>query len=429
MEKEITNGLGMRWFILFLLVIQTAVKASVLIGKWQEPVSPVMVDYVKRLVEKAETENFDAIILTLDTPGGLAKSMREVIKLINNTRIPFIVFVYPQGAQATSAGAIITVSADLAVMSPLTNIGSASPVSMQGKDIDKTMKKKVVNDMLALVRAIAKEKGRNTKAIEKMITEAKNYSAKEALKLKIIDFIANDISEVIKKAKNREIKKLGQTFKVKITDEKAVFLEKSFIEKLLIVLTNPTIAYFLLMIGFYGIFFELYNPGSIIPGTIGAISFVLALYSLNMIDVNWLGVILIGLGVLFFALELITPTFGGLTLAGVLSIVLGSAILFNPHSPYGDISIYIIIPVVLFSTVFFLAVSYFGLKAQRKKSITGIESIVGRKAKALTDINPEGKVMIDGEIWNAYSDELINKEEEVIIEKVEGLKLKVRKAK
>lgn len=429
MEKEITNGLCMRWFILFLLVIQTAVKASVLIGKWQEPVSPVMVDYVKRLVEKTETENFDAIILTLDTPGGLAKSMREVIKLINNTRIPFIVFVYPQGAQATSAGAIITVSADLAVMSPLTNIGSASPVSMQGKDIDKTMKKKVVNDMLALVRAIAKEKGRNTKAIEKMITEAKNYSAKEALKLKIIDFIANDISEVIKKAKNIEIKKLGQTFKVKIADEKAVFLEKSFIEKLLIVLTNPTIAYFLLMIGFYGIFFELYNPGSIIPGTIGAISFVLALYSLNMIDVNWLGVILIGLGVLFFALELITPTFGGLTLAGVLSIALGSAILFNPHSPYGDISIYIIVPIVLFSALFFLAVSYFGLKAQRKKSITGIESIIGRKAKALADINTEGKVMIDGEIWNAYSNEPINKEEEVIIEKVEGLKLKVRKAK
>ncbi len=419
----------MRLLILLLFIFQTVVNASVLVGKWQEPVSPVMVDYVKRLIEKAERENFDAIILTLDTPGGLAKSMREVVKLINNTKKPFIVFVYPQGAQAASAGAIITVSADLAVMAPLTNIGSASPVSMQGKDIDKTMKKKVINDMLALVRAIAKEKGRNSKAIEKMITEAKNYSAKEALKLKIIDFIANDIGEVIEKSKNKEIKKLGQTIKVKISSENVVFLEKSFIEKLLIVLTNPTIAYFLLMIGFYGIFFELYNPGSIIPGTIGAISFVLALYSLNMIDVNWLGVILIGLGVLFFALELITPTFGGLTLAGILSIALGSAILFNPNSPYGDISIYIIAPVVLFSALFFLAVSYLGLKAQKRKSITGMESLIGKKAKALTEINLEGKVMIDGEIWNAYSDEPIEKNEEVVIEKVEGLRLKVKKVK
>jgi len=420
---------AIRWIIFLLLLIYGFSYSKVILGSWSDAVSPVMVDYTKRLVETAKSENAEAIILTLDTPGGLEASMREVIKVMNNTYIPFIVYVSPQGARAASAGAIITVSADVAVMSPLTNIGSASPVSMQGKDIDETMKKKIVNDMVAFVKAIAKEKGRNEKAIVEMITKAKNYSAEEAVKLKVVDFIANNLNEVIDKANGRKIRKAGSSITVSIKDKTILKVEKSFVENLLTVLSNPTVAYFLLMIGFYGIFFELYNPGTLIPGTIGAISIALALYALNMIDVNWLGVILIGLGVLFFALEVITPTFGGLTLAGVIALSLGSVILFNPNSPYGDISYYIIVPVVLFSVGFFLTVSYFGLKAQRRKTISGTDSMIGQIAEAITDIDPEGKVRIFGEIWNAYSDEPIKKGEKVKILKVEGLKLKVEKLK
>ncbi len=415
----------------FLLSISIVINsfATIVVGNWNKPVSPVMVDYVKRLVSTAENQNASLIILTLDTPGGLETSMREVIKLMNNTKIPFVVYVYPSGARAASAGAIITISADIAAMAPLTNIGSASPVSIQGKDIDKTMKKKILNDMVAFVKAIAKEKGRNEEIIVKMVTDAINLSADEALKKKVIDVIAKDLNELVNKIDGKRIKKLGKTITIKSKNQPIEKVELTLREKILTILANPTIAYILLMIGFYGIFFELYNPGSIVPGTIGAISFLLALYALNMISVNWLGVLLIGLGVIFFILEMITPTFGALAFSGFISMLFGSVILFSPESPYGDISLKIILPVVFFSAVFFFVVAYLGVKAQRKKPETGPEAMVGKIGEALTDINPEGKVMIMGEIWEAYSKHPIKKGEKVQVVAVEGLKLKVKKAK
>ncbi len=401
---------------------------EVIIAKWDKPVSPVMADYIKRVIQKGEEINVDAIVLELDTPGGLESSMREIIKSIMNTNIPFIVYVYPPGARAASAGAIITISADIAAMAPSTNIGSASPVSMTGKDIDETMKKKVINDMLAFVRAIAKEKGRNVKLIEKMITESINLSAEEALKKGVIDVIAVDTNDLLKKIDGKKVKKKGDIITVSTKEKSVLYIDTNFKEKILTLLTNPTIAYFLLMIGFYGIFFELYNPGSIIPGTVGALSLVLALYALNILSVNWLGIILIILGIFFFALEVITPTFGGLTLGGLISLILGSMILFSPDSPYGDIPVKIIIPVAIGSGLFFLTVAFFGFKAQLKKPITGKEGMIGQKGIAKTKITKKGgKVFIMGEIWDAYSDEDIEQGEEVEVVEVEGLKIKVKK--
>ncbi|RMD46071.1 MAG: nodulation protein NfeD, partial [Aquificota bacterium] len=195
----------------------------------------------------------------------------------------------------------------------------------------------------------------------------------------------------------------------------------------LTLLTNPTVAYLLLMIGFYGIFFELYNPGSIIPGTVGAISLLLALYALNILSVNWLGVLLIILGIILFVLEMITPTFGGLALGGLISLIFGSIILINPESPYGDISIKVIIPVATFSAAFFLTVAYLGIKAQMKKPVSGIEGMIGEEGIAETDIDENGgKVFVMGEIWNAYSKKPVKKGEKVIVVKVEGLTLKVK---
>ena len=415
----------------FLLLINIVVNsfATIVVGNWNKPVSPVMVDYVKRLILTAENKNASLIILSLDTPGGLETSMREVIKLMNNTKIPFVVFVYPSGARAASAGAIITISADIAAMAPLTNIGSASPVSIQGKDIDKTMKKKIVNDMVAFVKAIAKEKGRNEKIVIKMITQALNLSADEALKKKVIDVIAKDLDELVNKIDGKKVKKLGKTIIIKSKNQPVENVELTFREKILTILANPTIAYILLMIGFYGIFFELYNPGSVVPGTIGAISFILALYALNMISVNWLGVLLIGLGVVFFILEVITPTFGALAFSGFIAMLFGSVILFSPESPYGDISMKVILPVVFFSAVFFFVVAYLGVKAQRRKPETGADAMIGKIGEALTDINPKGKVMVMGEIWEAYSKHPIKKGEKVQVVAVEGLRLKVKRAK
>ncbi|MGB9766619.1 MAG: NfeD family protein [Sulfurihydrogenibium sp.] len=412
--------------ILFFLFVVKLSFADILVGKWDDAITPTTVDYVKRLVEKAEETKASAIILQLDTPGGLETSMREIIKTINNTYIPFVVFVYPPGSRAASAGAIITVSADIAAMAPSTNIGSASPVNMDGSDIDQTMQKKVMNDMVAFVKAITQEKGRNQELIEKMITESVNLSAEEALNKKVIDVVANDLNDLVKKINGKVIKKKSKEITLNLAGQKFVFVEKSFKEKLLALLSNPTVAYFLLMIGFYGIFFELYNPGSIIPGTVGLISLALALYSLNILSVNWLGVVLIGLGVLFFIIETFTPTFGGLALAGALSIFLGSLILLPSDSPFGDLSFGIILLVVLFSSGFFLTVSYLSLKVHKQKPKTGVEAMIGDTAEAITDIDKKGgKVMYYGEIWNAYSEHKIKAGSKVKIVKVEGLKLKV----
>ncbi|NPA58365.1 MAG: nodulation protein NfeD [Aquificae bacterium] len=413
-----------------LLLVFSFSYGDVVVGRWEGAVSPVMADYVKRLVEEGERKNAKVVVLQLDTPGGLESAMRGVVKTIMNTYLPVVVYVYPSGARATSAGAIITISADIAAMAPYTNIGSASPVQMAGKEMDETMKKKIVNDMLAFVRSIAEEKGRNVKIIEKMITEALSLSAEEALKKGVIDLIAVDMEDLLKKINGRKVKKKNALITIKLDEnERQVFVEKNFREKLLSILANPTLAYLLLMIGFYGIFFELYNPGSVIPGVVGAISILLALYALNTIDVNWLGVLLILLGILFFVLELITPTFGALAVGGVISMLIGSIILISPSSPYGDIPMKVILPVVGFSAAFFLTVAYLGLKAQRRKALTGKEGMIGKIGVAETDINPKGKVFIEGEIWDAYSEEPIKKGEEVEVVAVEGLKLKVRKVK
>ncbi len=415
--------------VLLFLILYISSHAQVVVGQWNDAVTPVMADYVERLVKEGEKKNAKLIILELDTPGGLESAMRDVVKSMMNTYIPFVVYVYPSGARAASAGAIITVAADIAVMAPSTNIGSASPVQMTGREIDETMKKKIVNDMVAFVKGIAKEKGRNTELIEKMITESINLSAEEALKKGVIDIIASDINELLKKVNGKVIRKKNAQIKIKIEkDEKIVHVEKGFREKLLSILANPTLAYLLLMIGFYGIFFELYNPGSVIPGVVGTISILLALYALNAIDVNWLGVLLILAGILFFVLELITPTFGALAISGVIALLIGSIILVDPSSPYGDIPLKVIIPVVLFSALFFLSIAYLGLKAQVKRRLTGKEGMIGLIGIAETDINPKGKVFVEGEIWNAYSDVPIKKGEEVEILSVEGLKLKVTKA-
>ncbi|MEJ5173102.1 MAG: nodulation protein NfeD, partial [Hydrogenothermaceae bacterium] len=383
--------------LIFLLLLLNAAKAEIILSNWNDAITPVTADYIKRVVDTAEKKGASVVILTLDTPGGLDTAMRDIIKSISNTPKPFVVYVYPKGARAASAGAIITVASDVAVMSPISNIGSASPVSMEGRDIEETMKKKVINDMVAFVKSVALEKGRNPEVIEKMITESINLTAKEAVDKKVVDFIATDIDDLIDKLEGRKVKKLGKEIVLNVKNQPITEVELNFKEVLLKVLSNPTVAYFLLMIGFYGIFFELYNPGSIIPGTVGAISLALALYSLNIISVNWLGLILILLGILFFVIELITPTFGGIAIAGVISLFIGSVILISPESPYGDISLSIIIPTVIFSALFFLIVAYLGLKAQREKPKTGEETIVGKEAVAYTDIDGQGYVMVDGE--------------------------------
>ncbi len=414
---------------LFLVLLTGFSHAKVFVSQWQDAVTPLMVDYIKRSLEKAEKEGGTLFILELNTPGGLESSMREVIQEFQRTSIPVVVYVSPPGGRAASAGAIITVSADVAVMAPGTNIGAATPVQMGGEKMDEAMREKVMQDMLAFVRSIAKEKGRNPKIIERMVKEAISLTPEEALKEKVIDFIAVDRADLLKKLEGRVVKKHGKEITLKTEGVQVVEIGKSLREELLRVITNPTLAYMLLLIGFYGIFFELYNPGSIIPGAVGVIALLLGLYGLGIIGINWLGLLLILAGLLLLVLELITPTFGGLALAGAVALALGSFILISPDSPYGDIPLSVIGTMVALTVAFFLFAGRLGLKAQKRRKMLGTEELLGEQGEALTDfVEGKGKVFIHGEIWNAVSDEAIMKGDTIIVEEVRGFVLKVRKA-
>ena len=422
----------MRVFIFLLLLINLSF-SKIFITKWEGPITPITADYVERSIEKTRKEGGKLFILMLNTPGGLVESMRKIIQSFETAPFPVVVYVYPPGGRAASAGAIITIAADIAVMSPGTNIGAAHPVMAtpqgekkeKGKDI---MMEKVLQDMLAFARAIAKEKGRNVKVVEKMIKESLSLSAEEALKKKVIDFIAYDLNDLLRKIDGRKVKKLNAVYKIETKNEELVFIEPSLREELLKIITNPTVAYLLLMIGFYGIFFELYNPGTVIPGVVGAICLLLGLYGLSLISINWLGLLLIVLGVLLFVLELITPTFGALAVGGTISLILGSIILIEEGSPYGQLSKELIISVSLFSAFFFLAVGYLGIKAQRRKKLTGIEAMLGEEGEAITDFEKgKGKVFVHGEIWNAESKQEIKKGDKIKVIAVKDLKLIVEK--
>jgi membrane-bound serine protease (ClpP class) len=416
--------------LLILLTFLNFSFAKVYYAKWEDAVSPIMVEYIKKSLAKAEKEGAGVFILELNTPGGLETSMRQVVQEFQRTPIPVVVYVYPLGGRAASAGAIITASADIAVMAPGTNIGAAHPVQATGERMDETMKEKVVQDMLAFVRSIAKEKGRNPSVLERMVKESISLTPDEALKEGIIDLIASSRQELMEKLNGRKVKKHGKEITIRTLGVPVVEVEESLRESFLKVITNPTIAYLLLLIGFYGIFFELYNPGAVVPGAVGVVSFLLGLYGLGIIGINWLGLLLILAGILLLALELVTPTFGGLAIAGAIALTIGSLVLISPDSPYGDIPISVIATMVLTTVLFFLVAGRLGLKAQKRKKMTGYEELIGEEGTALTDFEKgKGKVFIKGEIWNAVSEDEIKKDDTVIVEQVKGLTLYVRKAK
>ena len=410
-----------------LMLLSETAFPKIFVAEWQEAITPLTVDYIKRSLSKAEEEDGNLFVLKLNTPGGLESSMREIVQEFQRTPLPVVVFVYPSGGRAASAGAIITISADIAVMSPGTNIGAAHPVQMGGGEQDSVMKEKVLQDTLAFVRSIAKEKGRNVEVVEKMVKESISLTPEEALKSRVIDMIATDMTELLNKLDGRIVKKHGREIILKTKDASIYSVKKSLREEFLSLVTNPTVAYMLLLIGFYGIFFELYNPGSVIPGAVGIISLLLGLYGLGVVGINWLGLLLLLVGMLLIALEVITPTHGGLAVAGGIALALGSFILISPESPYGSIPISVIATMVLLTVGFFLFAGRLGLKAQKRKKMLGVEELIGEEGEAVTDFTEgRGKVFLHGEIWNAVSEEDIKKGQAVIVESAKGLTLRVK---
>jgi membrane-bound serine protease (ClpP class) len=418
-------------FFLFLLLLFSpfAVEhsnAEIIVINVEGVVNPVMSEFITRSVDEAEKEKANVLIIELDTPGGLDTSMRSIVKKIIASEVPVVVYISPSGARAASAGVFITIAAHVAAMAPGTNIGAAHPVGVGGK-MDKTMAEKAVNDASAYIRSLAEKRGRNAEWAEKAVKESVSVTEQEALKLNVIDIVAPDMKSLLGTIDKREVQ--GPTGKqiIHTKDIKIRYKEMGLRHKILDIISDPNIAYLLMLLGFYGLFFELTNPGVVLPGVLGAFSLILALYSFQTLPVNYAGLLLIILAIVLFILEIKVTSYGMLTIAGLVSMTIGSIMLFDSPLPFFRLSLKVIFPAVILTTLFFSLTVYLSVKAYRQKPVTGAEGLIGLEGEARTDVHNKGHVFVHGELWQAWSDEPVKSGEKIIVEKVENLKLKVRK--
>jgi membrane-bound serine protease (ClpP class) len=391
-------------------------------------INPITSQYVVGGIEDAEAEKAECLILQLDTPGGLDTSMRDIIKKMLNSTIPIIVYVSPPGGRAASAGVFITLASNIAAMAPGTNIGAAHPVIMGGEEIDEELKTKMVNDAAAYIKTIAEKRGRNAQWAEKAVRESVSITEQEAIEIGVIEFIANDVDELIEIIDGVRVTTASETRVLKTKDAEIIPVKMTFKDLFLHSLTNPNIAYILLFLGIYGILGEFSNPGSFFPGIVGGISLILAFVAFQSIPINYGGFILITFGIVLFILEIYTPTFGVLTAGGVTSLILGSFMLSKSSAPFLRISLGLIISMSLATAAFFVFALSKGIKIQWKKPVTGKEGLLGKIGIAKTNLTPEGTIFVHGERWQASTKgEKIKEGEEVEVLEVKGLQLIVKK--
>jgi membrane-bound serine protease (ClpP class) len=399
-----------------------AAPSEVYIIRAADAISPGTAEFIKSGIRAAEENGAACVIIELDTPGGLAESMRIIVQNILASRVPVVVFVSPSGARAASAGVMITMAADVAAMAPGTNIGAAHPVGAGGKDIDGTMSEKIVNDMVAQAKSVAEKKGRNAKWVEEAIRESVSVTETEALNDNIIDLVADDIDDLIRQLNGRKLKDKGV---LKLDDVKKVIFEETLRTKILKTISNPNIAYILMMIGLAGLYFEFSHPGAIFPGVIGGISLILAFFALQTLPVNYAGVLLIVLAIIFFIMEMKITSYGLLSVAGIVSLLLGSLMLFEGTTPDMKLSMQVLLPTLIVISGFFVAVASLVFRAQMSKPSTGSSGLLGEVGIVKKALTPEGKVFVHGELWNARADKPLDVDEKVRIVKVVNLVLEV----
>ena len=399
----------------------------VAVGVYEGVINPVAAEYMAQVIADASGAGAEALVLQLDTPGGLDTSMRLIIKEISASKIPVIVYVSPTGARAASAGVFITLAAHVAAMAPGTNIGAAHPVAMGGGEMDKEMKKKVENDAAAYIKTLAEKHGRNVRWAEDAVRQSVSATETEALKLKVIDLIAEDLPALLAAVDGRVVETAAgkQTLNTKAASIKKLPISSRL--RILNALSDPNIAYILMMLGIYGMIFELSNPGAILPGVVGAICLILAFYSFQTLPISYAGLLLILLAVILFIAEIKVPSYGLLTVGGVVSMILGSLMLIKTDLPFMRISWWVILPMVAASAAFFVLVLGMALRAFRQKPVSGIETFIGVTGIARTELNPGGQVVVRGEIWEALSPEAIREGEAIEVTGIEGLTLKVKK--
>ena len=390
-----------------------------------EVITPPIGEYIVKSIKQAAESGSEAIVIQLDTPGGLDLSMRDIIKEMLNAAVPVVVYVSPQGARAASAGVLITISAHVAAMAPGTNIGAAHPVAMGLGKADETMMEKVENDAVAYGRGIAEQKGRNADWVEEAIRKSVSVTAEEALKLHVIDLIATDVNDLLAKIDGREVKLVSGPKILKTKGAELNRKEMGFREKVLITISNPNIAYILFLLGLAGLYFEFSSPGVILPGIIGGISLILAFFAFQTLPVNYAGVLLILFAVILFIAEIKVVSHGILTMGGVVSLVLGSIMLFESPDPALRVSWSVLLPAVAVVSLFFIAVISIAVRAQMRRVITGGEGMIGAAGEAASEVFERGKVIIRGEYWDACSKTPIAQGRPVKVVRVNGLKIEV----
>ena len=458
-------------------------------------INPITYEYVHKAIQQAEKEQAQCLVIELDTPGGLLNSTRSIVKDIMNAQVPVVVYISPQGARAGSAGVFITLASHIAAMAPSTNIGAAHPVNIggeedkgswkeffrelsryrqkerEGKEEEKEAKKgegegkkeeksekvkepkkqpkeeteeeapqkstspmqdKIINDTVAWVRALAAARGRNQDWAEAAVIKSVSVPEKEALEKNVIDLIASDISELLEKIDGRTVAIMDRTFILKTKDVEIRHIPMSARQRILDAIINPNIAYILMILGFYGLLFEITHPGAGFPGIAGAICIILAFYAFQSLPVNYAGLALIGLSLALFVAEVKVQSFGLLALGGIISMLLGSLMLIDSPLAFMRVSLGVIIPIVLSTATIIIFLISAVLRVHMRKSVIGQEGLLGEIGVAETDIMPEGKVFVHGEIWNAITNkgvDVIGKGERVKVIAVEGLKVIIEKLK
>ena len=398
-------------------------------------ISPVADEYIHSELVEAKDAGAEALVIQLDTPGGLMTSMRSIVQSELNAEIPVIMYVSPSGAQCASAGVFISYAAHIFAMAPGTNVGSASPVTLGGgtpgsgeQDTtqSETMMRKVTNDAVAQLKSIANQRGRNAEWAEKAVREAVNVTETEALELGVIDYIAPDLDSLLVLTHGDTVEVERGKHVLNTKNARIVEREKGLRFQILDIISHPNVAYILMILGFYGLFFELSNPGAIFPGVVGAICLILAFFAFQVLPINYAGVALIILAIILFIAETQVPSFGLLTAGGVISMILGSLMLVDTPEPFFRVTWTVIIPVVITTVLFFVFALGLALRARARKPTTGVEGLTGEVGVAETPIHHTGTVAVHGETWSAYSDEPIPAGSQVEVVEIKRMKIKVR---
>lgn len=432
-------GLSFSFLLLLLALVATGVSAAadpgeVYVLHAKGTINPVLASYIEKGIEQAEAHNAAICVIELDTPGGLDTSMRDIVQYIVSARVPIVVYVSPAGARAASAGVFVTMAAHVAAMAPNTTIGAAHPVAIgssgEVQELPDEMEEKILNDAVAYIKSIAGGHGRNVDWAEKAVRESVSATEQEALELNVIDLIASDLPTLLSRLDGWEVTMLdGEILTIHTEGATINHFEMNAAQRFLFAIADPTIAYILLSLGMIGIFLELSNPGTIVPGVTGAICLLLAIYALGMMPVNYVGVALIVLGFGLFIAEVFTPTFGLLTAGGAASFTIGSLVLFGGGSTIFKVDTKAIIAVVAIIVVIVALVVWAVVRGHRRQPVTGGEGLIGATAVARTALNPTGIVFLAGEMWKAMveGNEEVNVGEEVMVTKVDGLKLVVKR--